>query len=271
MSRNVLIISVFTLVLLLSCNKSSEEIKQEELLPVDACKETVIPNEVIKLMKSYHQIEEYRNNYLIFNDGDSLIYDDNIQKDFYQLINNPSVKDMFATSYIKGEKYSIEKGQDPGRYRNIEFFRKIYGATKQEVQDSLVKIIWCPKTVNQPIYVTKINGVADKLQKISTILDSKPHLTKYVKKPGGTFNWRNIRNTDRLSMHSFGMTIDINIDFSDYWQWSCKCSDEDANVQYTNRIPIELAKIFEEEGFIWGGKWYHFDTMHFEYRPELLN
>jgi hypothetical protein len=21
---------------------------------------------------------------------------------------------------------------------------------------------------------------------------------------------------------------------------------------------------------IWGGKWGHFDTMHFEYRPELL-
>jgi peptidoglycan L-alanyl-D-glutamate endopeptidase CwlK len=28
--------------------------------------------------------------------------------------------------------------------------------------------------------------------------------------------------------------------------------------------------IFENHGFIWGGKWYHFDTMHFEYRPELL-
>jgi D-alanyl-D-alanine carboxypeptidase len=23
-------------------------------------------------------------------------------------------------------------------------------------------------------------------------------------------------------------------------------------------------------GFIWGGKWYHYDTMHFEYRPELM-
>ena len=23
-------------------------------------------------------------------------------------------------------------------------------------------------------------------------------------------------------------------------------------------------------GFIWGGKWYHYDTMHFEFRPELV-
>ncbi len=28
--------------------------------------------------------------------------------------------------------------------------------------------------------------------------------------------------------------------------------------------------IFERHGFIWGGRWYHFDTMRFEYRPELL-
>jgi hypothetical protein len=21
---------------------------------------------------------------------------------------------------------------------------------------------------------------------------------------------------------------------------------------------------------VWGGKWWHFDTMHFEYRPELI-
>ncbi|MCL2443985.1 MAG: M15 family metallopeptidase [Treponema sp.] len=29
-------------------------------------------------------------------------------------------------------------------------------------------------------------------------------------------------------------------------------------------------KTFESQGFIWGGKWQLFDTMHFEYRPEIL-
>ncbi len=28
--------------------------------------------------------------------------------------------------------------------------------------------------------------------------------------------------------------------------------------------------VFERQGFVWGGKWFFFDTMHFEYRPELL-
>jgi hypothetical protein len=29
-------------------------------------------------------------------------------------------------------------------------------------------------------------------------------------------------------------------------------------------------QVLEKHGFIWGGKWYHFDTMHLEHRPELL-
>ena len=27
---------------------------------------------------------------------------------------------------------------------------------------------------------------------------------------------------------------------------------------------------FEKNNFIWGGKWGHFDIMHFEYRPEII-
>jgi D-alanyl-D-alanine carboxypeptidase len=39
---------------------------------------------------------------------------------------------------------------------------------------------------------------------------------------------------------------------------------------YRNEIPLEIVHIFEKHGFIWGGKWYHYDTMHFEYRPEII-
>jgi len=96
-------------------------------------------------------------------------------------------------------------------------------------------------------------------------------MKKYLTNIGGTFAWRNIAGTDRHSMHSFGMTIDINTAYSDYWQWACKCTNENAVFIYKNRIPQLIVDIFEKYGFIWGGKWYHFDTMHFEYRPELIN
>ena len=63
-----------------------------------------------------------------------------------------------------------------------------------------------------------------------------------------------------------GAAIDINVAYADYWRWS-----KDANAPvWKNRIPIEIVRTFEQYGLIWGGYWYHFDTMHFEYRPELL-
>jgi hypothetical protein len=37
-----------------------------------------------------------------------------------------------------------------------------------------------------------------------------------------------------------------------------------------NNYPQEIVELFEKHGFIWGGKWSHFDLMHFEYRPEML-
>jgi len=55
-----------------------------------------------------------------------------------------------------------------------------------------------------------------------------------------------------------------NAKFADYWLWSPK------NSGYRNRVPYEIVHIFEKHGFIWDGKWRHFDTTHFEYRPELL-
>ena len=33
--------------------------------------------------------------------------------------------------------------------------------------------------------------------------------------------------------------------------------------------PIKATQPFKEHGWIWGGRWYHQDNMHSEYRPEL--
>ena len=69
-------------------------------------------------------------------------------------------------------------------------------------------------------------------------------------------------------MHSWGAAIDLNTAFSDYWRWSQSGGSVPI---YHNRFPPEVVSIFERHGFIWGGRWSHFDTMHFEYRPELLD
>jgi len=71
-----------------------------------------------------------------------------------------------------------------------------------------------------------------------------------------------------MSMHAYAAAIDINTRHTTYWQWVKP--GPDGTYRWSNEIPREIIAIFEKHGFIWGGRWYHFDTMHFEYRPELL-
>jgi hypothetical protein len=74
-----------------------------------------------------------------------------------------------------------------------------------------------------------------------------------------------------MSMHAYAAAIDLNLAVSDYWFWQKpKNGKADAPIPYRNRMPRAIIDIFEKHGFIWGGRWYHYDTMHFEYRPELL-
>ncbi len=232
-----------------------------------------IPAAAKKLIAAYPDfVTGFANNHLIFKDKTTMLWDDGIKnKSFQQLLDDPDLKDMFVQHYTPGTPKSPPASMfDPGRIRNEAFFLKMYGSTESAVRKNLTEIIWCPKLVGQKIRVTTVNGVDKKLMEISKELDEHPELQKYLSNIGGTFNWRPIAGTTRHSMHSFGMTIDMNTDYSEYWQWECKCKNEDAVVKYKNRIPQIIVDIFEKHGFIWGGKWYHFDTMHFEYRPELI-
>lgn len=228
--------------------------------------------EVQKLLVSYPKaISSYKDNYLLFADGEKLIFDDGKKKSRKKLLENPSIKDQFYYSYKKGtlEKKPIAYN-DPGRITNEDFFKQMYGSTKEEVESNLEEIIWCPKLAGEKVKVTTINGVSEQLKKVSEELDNYPALKPYVSNIGGTYKWRKVAGTNRLSLHSYGIAIDINVSKSNYWQWDCKCKDEDQKLGYSNRIPQIIVDVFEKHGFIWGGKWYHYDTMHFEYRPELL-
>jgi hypothetical protein len=90
------------------------------------------------------------------------------------------------------------------------------------------------------------------------------------------WNWRNIADTETRSFHSYGVAIDI-IPRSwggkeTYWMWAIQRKPEWWNISYNERYhpPAAVIKAFEAYGFAWGGKWTYFDTMHFEYRPEVF-
>ena len=213
-------------------------------------------------------------NTLIWRDGTKMRYDDGKRnKSFDELLNHPDLEDMFHYRYPKGAaRYgkTPRKNFDPGRIRYEPFFRKMYGESAAEVRRHLTTIPWIPRSTGGKyrIRVTRVNGVDRQLRRVSQDLDrllqKHPGYRKYLVPVGGTFKWRTIAGTKRLSVHSFGAAIDINVKHSAYWRWN------KGPYRYRNEIPLPIVRIFEKHGFIWGGKWYHYDTMHFEYRPELL-
>ncbi|MBE6195860.1 MAG: M15 family metallopeptidase [Rikenellaceae bacterium] len=216
------------------------------------------PEEVQRLMAAYEVIVDFRNNHLIFADGSTLQYDDGTKKSPAEALDRADVEDMFSEPYNR----MMPPTNDAGRIRSDALFRKLYGNSAAEVESHLEWVDWCPRLVGQRLWITGLYGAAEALRRVSEELDRHPEWAPYLK-DASTLNWRKIAGTDRLSAHSFGIAIDISVAQSDYWRWS-KSGD------YRNRIPEQLVAVFEQNGFIWGGRWMHFDTMHFEYRPELL-
>ena len=197
--------------------------------------------------------------------------DGRTSKSFNQLLNSADIEDQFHYPYPAGQPAKQPaRNVDPGRIRNDLFFTKMYGDCRRGgVRPRLVPVRWLPGRGGGTVLVTRVNGVAKKLADVSQELDRLPaHMTRFLVPASGVYNCRTIAGTNRRSVHAFGAAIDINAKSAHYWRWT-KPSKSGRYV-YKNEIPIEIVRIFEKHGFIWGGRWYHYDTMHFEYRPELL-
>ena len=210
-------------------------------------------------------------NWLIWRDGTRMALDDGTgPKPFAAWLATPDIEDTLAIPYPAGAgPIEPARESDPGRARNTVFFDKMYGdCRKGEVRGRLRQIVWLPTKAGQRLSVTSVNGVADRLDAVSKELDALPAtFDTYLIPSAGTYNCRTIAGTDRVSAHGHGIAIDLAVSQSDYWKWGAKTPGA---IAYRNRIPLEIVHIFERHGFIWGGRWYHYDTMHFEYRPELL-
>lgn len=197
--------------------------------------------------------------------GEPLLIDDGKAKDHFAKLAQGDVEDSLSQVYPVGPcETKPAVNDDPGRIRSDSLMMRLYGASAREVERSLVKVAWFGESVR----VTKRQGAAAALEKVRDELKSRPELKKYLSPSAGTFNWRKVANAPNMSVHSFGAAIDINTKFADYWIWS---GGKPGKVpHYANKFPLAIIGVFERHGYIWGGRWYHYDTMHFEYRPELI-
>lgn len=250
-------------------NYSNNDVNKNTIPADSLAVKNEIPVGLQKLLKAYPDfLEKADENNLYWKDGTIMQWDDGIEgKSHDEKLDNPDLEDMMSQVYVKGSNWDSPPPEnfEPGRIRYEPFFKKMYGNNASQVQNNLVTINWLPSICGCNVQVNNVNNAADKLQAVSDEIEATlgSEFDKYLNRTGGTFNWRNIAGTNRLSTHAFGTSIDINTNYSNYWKW-------DGSMTWKNKIPIEIVEIFEKHGFIWGGKWYHYDTMHFEYRPELL-
>jgi len=231
-----------------------------------------------RLLTAYpDQLQSISNGMLVWRNGTPPmpLDDGKGKKSFADWLADADIEDMFRFAYSAGvEAAPPPPGFDPGRARNAAFFDRIYGDCRTgSVTPNLTTIVWLPTKKGQRLQVTRINSVDKKLEAVSAELDQLgPEFDVFLSPSEGTYNCRVIAGTQRVSAHGYGIAIDIATRRAHYWRWAAsKAADTDQDtIAFRNEIPMEIVRIFEKHGFIWGGRWHHYDTMHFEYRPELL-
>ncbi len=217
-------------------------------------------------------------NVLRWKDGTETAYDDGVVKtNADEMLKQASPKDQMSLPYPAGwPMHAPDANEDPGRVRCEALFRKMYGDSAAAVERSLVDVAWPAAGRSKKLRFTSANDAARALRQVGEEVNALPDDVKgYVAKPIGTFSWRTVAGEERRSPHGYGIAIDFQLPASvyRYWRWDAKGAP-DAPV-YPQTVPNDerlgrIVTIFERHGFIWGGKWRHYDTMHFEYRPELV-
>ena len=229
-------------------------------------KQSFIPNRGVNLMLNYPGVKAVKDNTVFFADGTSLPYDDKKIKSLNEKLVNADIEDQFAQDYPAfTEIEAPDYFDDPGRFLNEPLLKKLYGGNRSEVEKNLVVVDWLPGHGGKKLLFSKNENAAAQLQKVSNELDKLPDdFIKRLTAIEHTYYYdRSIAAADRSIPHSYGIAIDFASSTSNYWLL-------DKEYRYHNEIPQKIVEIFEKYGFVWGGRWYHYDTMHFEYRPEMF-
>jgi hypothetical protein len=161
--------------------------------------------------------------------------------------------------------------------RSVFFLGVLWKAfTQKETEKQIVDITFLGKETSVHKGIQPILAIIE--EKIQEAAKTDSMIRTWIENLGsaGAYYYRVIANTKSRSYHSYGLAIDLLPEELDgkqtYWLWTSEERDDWWNVPYSERYhpPEKVIKIFESYGFVWGGKWVMFDTMHFEYRPEVF-
>lgn len=235
--------------------------------------DVIMRQDLLCLIMAYPEyitdVERKDNNnvYIVMKSGKKILYDDKAVKNFEQKLVNPDLQDMMEQKYpLYPTTKLMSKNFDPGRFRVYDLLNEVYGKSQQQVEANLTNV----NLRYRNFQFNQNNRAAESLQnvmkEIIPLAQKKQNINACLFPCSGTFNYRLISGTNRLSPHSFGIAIDLARDRRDYWKWAAPEEGEKRLASY----PKEIPEVFEKNNFVWGGKWEHFDILHFEYRPEII-
>ncbi len=203
--------------------------------------------------------------YVVMKSDDEIIYDDRMEKSFEEQLYSADLQDAMAMDYPLGSISTLMKDNtDPGRIRCYAFLHAVYGNTQHDIEQNLKNTPLVSGWYQVAVQASPPLETA--MEQLSNLAQENPAAYGDVFPLNGTYNYRMIEGTGTLSPHAFGIAIDLCSRPGDYWRWATREQGQKRLDEYSP----DVVRIMEDHGFIWGGKWAHFDFLHYEYRPELI-
>ena len=129
----------------------------------------------------------------------------------------------------------LKKYGDPSS--NETRFMNVWDVPSELEHGHIPKKIYCNKDMNVPLEEALRNVI-------------ERGLTDQIKTWDGCFNKRKKRGLSSMSLHSWGIAVDVNA------AWN--------GLNMTPTLSPEFVKCFTDAGFDWGGVWTRKDGMHFQ-------
>lgn len=216
--------------------------------------------------------------------GSFLPEEELINKDnYWSLLYSYSKELADPEKYTDEEKeaireYSSKENRENGSGTPMFLFDFIYESnTRRSLETHIKRISFLGVKTNIHERIKEPLEIIDQKIKELSLIDSEVRDFLYQIKSADGYLWRIIDGTNRKSFHSLGLAIDVlpkNLGRKQiFWSWAKdKYPNDWMLVPLKDRWipPQKVIEIFEENGFIWGGKWIIYDNMHFEYHPELI-
>ena len=190
----------------------------------------------------------------------------------------PNPKDFTEEDILRIKEFTNPKNRSEGKGTPQFLYNLIYDIeTRAKTEQHIKSFIFLNRKSNPHEAIhKKLNDVQkDIYEKAKTDSEVNSFLEKLDS--ADSYAWRVISDSGNRSVHSMGLAIDVlpkgwqqkNL----YWAWRRDIDPQNWMLLDLDRRwmpPEKVIEIFEEHGFIWGGKWIIWDNMHFEYRPEVI-